>query len=220
MDEKRFPRSEAEMLRQGKDKQNRRKYGDTRWLARDQIYPNITLPTRDIGELPRNYMLKVLVLNQPASHEQLWSSIVDRSDAPFDSMEHLVLTLRMALEQNWVYKEKNQTDGEYYYYVHRTKTQEVQEMVQADRKQLQDEAEEKVVADSKEVARMRAEQEEALDNKIRQLQNTLFANLVKIKEFDPEWVDNLPCTTQSGAIDFLWHAREGRRSTTAAAGEE
>lgn len=170
-------------------------------------------PPRDLGEFPRNYALKTLLANQPATLVTLWKLILERDDAPFDSRDHLEDTLRLAQELGWVFRERSQADSTFYFSVVQERTAAVQAMARADVDAQRLEEERKALAEEEAVAQKRADRAHAVDNAIVQLQNRLLANVCKIKEYDPEAAARLPFVTPTGAVNCTWHwdGRTGQR---------
>merc|ERR1711991_1025040 len=70
-------------------------------------------------------MLNTLYVNQPVLQQQLWALLKENDDCPFDSYEHLDDVIRIALHQNWLVREKNQTDRKWYLSVHKTRVAEL-----------------------------------------------------------------------------------------------
>lgn len=166
---------------------------------------NIKAVPRDLGELPRNYVVKLLFFHQPIRLLDLWELCKQHNDVPLDSARHLRLVLKIAKLQKWVYAEKNQTDNLYYYYVHQSRTHEVQQMVRQDEvvKRAR-ETEAKAQAMQKEEERQ-TRQAQSLDDRIIALQNTLVSNVGHIRAFDPAFVDAKPYVMESGAVNCAWH---------------
>ncbi|KAG5479993.1 hypothetical protein LSCM1_06412 [Leishmania martiniquensis] len=166
---------------------------------------NIKAVPRDLGELPRNYVVKLLFFHQPIRLLDLWELCKQHDDVPLDSARHLRLVLRIAKLQKWVYAEKNQSNNLYYYYVHRGRTHEVQQMVrQAEVAKRAQEAEAKTQAVRMDEERQ-AREAQSLDDRIVALQNTLVSNMSRIRAFDPAHVDAKPYVTESGAVNCAWH---------------
>jgi hypothetical protein len=166
---------------------------------------------RDLGELPRDYVLKVLVVNQPITPKRLFEVIKDRDDAPVDSLTHLELVLQAAQQHSWVYKEKNQTDGEFYFYIHKSKVSDVQDMLRLDREAVQRAERAEEAAKEAEKQKLLADLAEAKRNRIQQLQNLLLANYCKIKEHDPQAASQLPFATPTGALNYTWYKNEEKQ---------
>ncbi|KAG5502622.1 hypothetical protein JIQ42_05691 [Leishmania sp. Namibia] len=166
---------------------------------------NIKAIPRDLGELPRNYVVKLLFFHQPIRLLDLWELCKQHDDVPLDSARHLRLVLKIAKLQKWVYAEKNQTNNLYYYYVHQSRTHEVQQMVrQAEVAKRAQEAEAKAQAVRMEEERQ-AREAQSLDDRIIALQNTLVSNISHIRAFDPAYVDAKPYVMGSGAVNCAWH---------------
>ena len=216
--EQEYPRTEQNAARLVRGP-TRAKWADTRFVAKGLTQKQSRCPgllkydftPRDIGELPRNYALKMLLMNQPATSVTLFELMKMRSDCPVDSREHLEEVLRMSQEQNWVYREKNQADGHFYYYVHKSRVYDVQEFVRQGKESLLREEKEEERRQSELEALVDAERKEALKSRIVQLQNTLLSNYCKIKEYDPETAERLPFVTPSGAVDFTWHLQQAEK---------
>ncbi|ORC89017.1 uncharacterized protein TM35_000142280 [Trypanosoma theileri] len=168
------------------------------------VQNNIKAIPRDLGEIPRNYVLKLLFFHQPVRLVDLWAVCKEHDDVPLDSAKHLRLVLKIAKLQRWVYAEKNQTNNLYYYYIHQSRVKEVQEMVRAEevRKKEQESVE------YMEAEKQRREEQErrmaARDEKIQALQATLISNVAQIQQFDPSYVREKPYVTESGALNVAW----------------
>ena len=192
-----YPRSEQLMTRLFNRGEDSIKYSDARMASR-RIRPGITNTPRDLGELPRTYVIKILVLNQPITAVSLWSILKQRDDVPLDSLTHLEQVFRMAQEQHWVYKEKNQSDGLFYFYIHSSKNQAVQEMLRIERQTLIQDQQVEHVDKNK-------EENEAMDAEIRHLQNTLITNLSLLLKHNDPAIKEMPYINSSGSIDFEWY---------------
>ncbi|EKG01699.1 hypothetical protein TCSYLVIO_007299 [Trypanosoma cruzi] len=165
---------------------------------------NIKAIPRDLGEIPRNYVIKLLFFHQPIRLVDLWSVCKEHDDVPLDSAKHLRLVLKIAKLQRWVYAEKNQTNNLYYYYIHQSRVREVQEMVRADEVRKK----EKESLEAVEAEKLRREEDEnrrmALDDKILALQSILISNVAQIQQFDPAFVQAKPYVTEGGAVNVAW----------------
>ncbi|RNF05677.1 hypothetical protein TraAM80_04398 [Trypanosoma rangeli] len=176
------------------------------------VQNNIKAIPRDLGELPRNYVLKLLFFHQPIRLVDLWSVCKEHDDVPLDSAKHLRLVLKIAKLQRWVYAEKNQTNNLFYYYIHQSRVQEVQDMVRADEVHKK----EKESLETVEAEKLRREENErrrtVLDEKIMALQNILVSNVAQIQQFDPAFLHAKPYLTKDGAVDLAWGWRGNESS--------
>lgn len=166
---------------------------------------NIKAIPRDLGELPRNYLVKLLFFHQPIRLLDFWEVCKQHDDVPFDSARHMRQVMKIAKLQKWIYAEKNQTNNLYYFYVHQSRTHEVQQMVRQDEiRKREREAQEAAEA----LQRAEAQRErdaQNLDDRIVALQNTLVSNMGHIRAFDPAYVDGKPYVMDSGAVNCAWH---------------
>lgn len=160
---------------------------------------------RDLGEIPRNYALKSLFLQQPVKLLDLWESLKQRDDIPFDSSKHLRNVLKIAGKMKWVYAEKNQTNNMWYYYIHQSRVAEVQEMIRQDTILGKERERQKDIQQVQEAESLEAERSAALDASIMALQNMLVQNVATIAEFDPEYTRGLPFVTESGSVNVAWN---------------
>lgn len=148
---------------------------------------NIKAIPRDLGEIPRQFVMCQLFLHQPVRLLDLWEHCKHHDDIPLDSVKHLRLVLKMAKLQRWVYTEKNQTDNLYYYYLHRSRSHEVQELIrQRDiaKKEEESLSEKRKVKEEQERAIQR---EEALGDSIRMVRRLLAQNVAHLRTFDPNY---------------------------------
>lgn len=169
---------------------------------------NIKAIPRDLGELPRNFVVKLLFFHQPLRLLDLWEVCKLRDDIPLDSAKHLRLVLKVAKMQRWVYAEKNQTNNLYYYYIHQSRSHEVQAMVRQDEleKRSREAAEEAAAEATREA--QKSQDEGRIDDSIAALQNMLVRNIGQIQAFDPTYVAAKPYVTESGAVNCAWHWHE------------
>ncbi|CAD2215248.1 hypothetical protein AGDE_03336 [Angomonas deanei] len=177
------------------------------------VMNNLKAIPRDLGELPRNFLIKLLFFHQPIRLLDLWEVCKQQEDVPLDSAKHLRLVLKVARLQKWVYTEKNQTNNMYYYYVHQSRTHEVQKMVRADevaRKEQENRAAEEAEGLQ---SQAEAEQQSSLDSRIQAMQNILAHNIGSIRDYDPQYVEEKPYVTESGAVNFTWHRNHNAANT-------
>jgi hypothetical protein len=163
---------------------------------------------RDLGQLPRAYMLRVLYVNQPALQTTLWSLLKENDDCPFDSYRHLDFVLRVALHQNWVVREKNQSDRKWYLSVHPSRSSDVLDIITSEREAQRRAESEQLGLDEKSREEERERTREAVDVAIRDLQHQLAVNVAVLQEQDRELVRDLPYVNGDGSIDYVWY-REG-----------
>lgn len=183
----------------------------TRWKMGIQACGAYAIP-RDLGEIPRDYILKNLQRNEPITLQRLFEIIKEKPDCPVDSRRHLRQVLRVARLQNWVYTEKNQTDNRWYYYIHPQKRHAMQDLLRLEREDEKAVEREQAETAAQRIADASNAQSAALDATIQALQRDLIRNVSKIREFEPEYAASLPCSTPTGAVNVVWHRGESSQA--------
>lgn len=181
---------------------------------------NLMAIPRDLGEIPRNYVLKLLLLHQPIRLLDFWEVCKQQDDVPLDSAKHLRLVLKIAALQKWVYAEKNQSNNLYYYYIHQGRAQEVQALLRADelaRRAAEADAEGQRIREEQEAVQR---EESTLEDNIVMMQNLLVSNTARLRLFDPAYVDSLPFVNDDGVIDCTWHVKDSREGVNGRQGGE
>ncbi|KPI88783.1 hypothetical protein ABL78_2098 [Leptomonas seymouri] len=166
---------------------------------------NIKAIPRDLGELPRNYTVKLLFFHQPIRLLDLWEVCKQHDDVPLDSARHLRLVLKIAKLQKWVYAEKNQSNNLYYFYIHPSRTHEVQQLIRQDEIMKRERDAQAAAEEVRQEEARRERDSQSLDDRIVALQNTLVSNIGHIRAFDPAFVDAKPYVMDSGAVHCAWH---------------
>jgi hypothetical protein len=170
---------------------------------------NVKAIPRDLGELTRNFAVRILLLNQPLKLLDWWELCKAQNDCPLDSSKHLREVMKIAKMQNWVYTEKNQTNNLWYYYVHPKRTHEVQRMIRADGELAKERMKQQELALEARASEARDEEEQSLNANIVSLQHLLVANLSRINEFDPDFVRAQPQMTSTGGVNVTWYREPG-----------
>ncbi|EPY23035.1 hypothetical protein STCU_01078 [Strigomonas culicis] len=210
-------RSEVAMISQANQKTFN---SNTRELFKKPLQRNnLKAIPRDLGEIPRNYVVKLLFFHQPIRLTDLWEICKAEDDVPLDSAKHLRLVLKIARLQKWIYTEKNQTNNLYYYYIHQSRTNEIQKMVRADEVRRKQQEEEAAVAATRADAAAAERDRAALDDRIVALQTLLVTNVSHIRTYDPTYVEQQPYVTPSGAVDSCWHWTARTRKEEGPTGE-
>ncbi|CCW59835.1 unnamed protein product [Phytomonas sp. EM1] len=174
-------------------------------FKRPLMQNNLKAIPRDLGDLPRNYVLKLLYFHQPIRLIDFWEVCKQQDDVPLDSAKHLRLVLKIAKLQKWVYAEKNQTNNLYYYYIHQSRMHEVKDMIHADeiiRKRKEAEEAEAAVRRAQEDLNEAAKR---MDDNIVTMQNLLVQGIAAIREFDPGYVEGKPYVMENEAVNCAWH---------------
>lgn len=148
---------------------------------------NIKAIPRDLGEIPRKFVMCLLFLHQPIRLLDLWEQCKQQNDVPLDSAKHLRLVLKIAKLQRWVYTEKNQADNLYYFYLHRSRSHEVQEMIRQQEIAMKEEEVLKEKKKAEEEREAASKREEAMADSIRLMQMLVEQNIAQIRTLDPSY---------------------------------
>lgn len=148
---------------------------------------NIKAIPRDLGEIPRNFVVRLLSLHQPIRLVDLWEICKENEDVPIDSAKHLRLVLKIAKMQKWVYTEKNQTDNLYYYHLHKSRTHEVEEMIRQDEVLAKEKERQYEMATEKRLKDEMEKRATAIDDSIRMVEKLIADNIKQIRTFDPDY---------------------------------
>lgn len=160
---------------------------------------------RDLGQVPRDYLLRLLVFNQPCPTDTLWELAKADDNCPLDSKKHLKMVLKIASLQGWLLYEKNQTNNNFYAKIHPARAKEAQELLYQHRHELEVAERERVVQEAAEKAETKERQRAALDVAIHMAQQQLINAVVKLQEHSPDLIQKLPCVTNEGGINFHWY---------------
>ena len=174
---------------------------------------------RDVGEIPRNYVIKVLQKNEPVTILQLFSHLKEHDDCPVDSQRHLRFVLRVARMQDWLYVEKNQTNNQWYYYTHPKKKAAIQELLLQEREDTKETNHNDALILKSAKKNAENHREEYLDRMITAMQKKLADNVCTLRDYDPEFVEGLPYNCSNGAVNVAWH-HQGSSSASSSAKEE
>lgn len=151
---------------------------------------NIKAIPRDLGEIPRNFAISLLFMHQPIRLLDLWELCKNYDDVPLDSAKHLRLVLKICKLQKWVYCEKNQSDNNYYYYLHRSRNHEVQEMIHQKEVESKQRERAEEAAASKRVEEANKSKEDALCESILLVEKTISHSISRIRGHVPQYGSN------------------------------
>jgi hypothetical protein len=160
---------------------------------------------RDVGEIPRNYTIKILHKNEPVTIAQLFTHMKEHDDCPVDSQRHLRFVLRVARMHDWVYVEKNQTNNQWYYYTHPKKKAAIQELLLQERDDVKEIKHNDALLQKSAKSDAERQREEYLDRMITAMQKKLADNVCSLRDYDPDFVEGLPYHCANGAVNVAWH---------------
>ena len=163
---------------------------------------------RDVGEIPRKYLLRYLFLHQPITLEGLWEVLKKQKDVPVDSMRHMRSVLRIARDEDWVYIEKDQDSNEMIIRIKPEKCDAVQALVQEQSEADRVESEKAISLEKNQLEEKDAERKDIEDAYLENIHRELVEVAEKLKKHDPKAFYELPYVTETGGYDFFWYGRE------------
>ena len=162
---------------------------------------------RDVGEIPRKYVLRYLFLHQPITFEGLWNILKKQSDVPLDSMRHMRAVLRIARDEDWVYIEKDQDSNDVCLHIKHDKYASVQELVQKHSEEGRITSEKKIADDIKQNQQKEHEISQINAEYLKNAYHELVQTAEKLKKYDIQAFHELPYVTKDGSYDFFWYKK-------------
>ena len=173
---------------------------------RDKYVP-LGIP-RDMGEIPRNYIIRHLFFTQPITATALWEILKRQPDVPLDSRRHLTLVLKMARLENWIYFEKNQDSNEWVCNITRDRYAEAQTLVR-EHKNDQRIVEEEKKEQEKKLHTVKTNELETLHlNRIQDLHWEMLNAAERMKRYDFKSYKALPFVNDSNQYDLRWYTSD------------
>ncbi|KNH08390.1 hypothetical protein XU18_1103 [Perkinsela sp. CCAP 1560/4] len=162
---------------------------------------------RDVGEIPRKYVLRFILLHQPVTYNTLWEALKTQKDVPLDSMTHLRLVVKMARHEDWVYMEKDQDANEMCLNIKHDKLNDVQQMVYEHQEAQRLANEQKALEEARVDAIKKEEIDEIQSVHLDNLQRELIEVAEKLKKYDVNYHSSLPYATPEGGYDLFWYKK-------------
>lgn len=161
---------------------------------------------RDIGRIPRDFVLSVLYRHQPCPVDGLWDLCSADPAAVLDSKRHLREVLKQAREEGFVTFDKNERD-EWTCTLCRERYEEVRRIVNhrnetgATMSSLRGSS----VAETSEYSQTFQEMnDEARAEHLKLLQEQVALTSEKLRKFQKTEIDYLPYTDLNGKVNFMW----------------
>lgn len=174
---------------------------------------------RDVGRIPRNFVLQILYRQQPASVDGLWESCQRDSGMVLESRRHLREVLKQAREEGFIYFERDSETQAWQCLLTRERYAEVEKLVDQaaenavlESPTLRGEAVAETEGYSTEYQSMSVE--DKLDH-IAKLKEQVLSTSAKVRSFTRNEVDYLPYTDLNGKVNFMWwyEAKDGAPTT-------
>lgn len=162
---------------------------------------------RDVGRIPRDFVLQVLYQHQPVEVDQLWDRCLSNSGCVLDSKRHLRLVLKQCRDEGWIAFEKDPITDTWLCQLTRERFEEVRQasISKADRQMntttLKGQAAQKTAENADKFQALTSEQRDAHLAKLRE---QLRATSPELQKFERTEVDYLPYTDLNGKVTFMW----------------
>ncbi|KAG5498484.1 hypothetical protein JKF63_02770 [Porcisia hertigi] len=162
---------------------------------------------RDVGKIPRDFVLSVLYRNQPCEVASLWEHCINDPQIVLDSKRHLREVLQQARAEGFVSFEKDAVTDRWVCQLTRERFEEVRALVGA-RSEAQDlysglrgasATETSVYSES-----FREMNEEAKREHLRLLSEQVADTTAHLRKFQRMEMDYLPYTDLNGKVNFMW----------------
>ena len=170
---------------------------------------------RDVGRIPRNFVLQILFRQQPAHVDGLWASCQRDSGMVLESRRHLREVLKQARDEGFIYFEKEAETGEWQCLLTRERYAEVEALVDTANANAVLEAPtlrgEAIGETEAYAAEYRSMTDEEKVEHIQKLKEQVSATSAKVRTYTRNEVDYLPYTDLNGKVNFMWwyEARDG-----------
>ncbi|ORC91087.1 uncharacterized protein TM35_000075110 [Trypanosoma theileri] len=162
---------------------------------------------RDVGKIPRDFVLSVLYRHQPCEVSSLWEYCTNDPSIVLDSKKHLRDVLKQAREEGFITFERDSVSSEWLCYITRERYEEVRRIAAA-----KTEATDVYSAlrgssateTSSYAERFREMNDVAKEEHVRRLEEEVAATTKHLRSFQRKEIDYLPYTDLNGKVNFMW----------------
>ncbi|RNF00923.1 hypothetical protein TraAM80_07313 [Trypanosoma rangeli] len=162
---------------------------------------------RDVGKIPRNFVLSVLYRHQPCEVGGLWEYCTNDPEVVLDSKRHLREVLQQAREEGFVTFERDPVSNEWLCFLTRERFEEVRQIAgaKAEVSEVHSGLRGFSAAEtSSYTERFKEMNETAKEEHARRLEEEVTATTRHLRSFQRREVDYLPYTDLNGKVNFMW----------------
>lgn len=164
---------------------------------------------RDVGRIPRDFVLNVLYHNQPCEVEKIWECCLRDPTVPLDSKRHLRAVLRQSREEGFVCFEKDSSSDTWICLLTRERFQEVRDLAAAVSQRnvptnlavLRGSAMAETTAN---MASYEAMNDEGREVHLASLTRAVEQTNEAVRRYMRTEIDYLPFTDINGKVNFMW----------------
>ncbi|CBH11630.1 hypothetical protein, conserved [Trypanosoma brucei gambiense DAL972] len=175
-------------------------------FTEEQRFRTKAIP-RDVGTIPRNFVLGVLYRHQPCEVGGLWEHCTNDPEIVLDSKRHLREVLKQAREEGFVTFERDAISNEWLCFLTRERYEEVQRIVTAKSEAVDTHSGLRGAAateTSTYAEKFREMNVEAKEAHARRLEEEVANTTRYLRRFQQREIDYLPYTDLNGKVNFMW----------------
>lgn len=162
---------------------------------------------RDVGKIPRDFVLSVLYRHQPCEVAGLWEHCANDPGVVLDSKRHLREVLKQAREEGFITFERDTVSNEWLCFLARERYEEVRQIAAARAEASEVHSGLRGVSATETSAyagRFREMNETAKSEHARRLEEEVAATTRHLRSFQRKEIDYLPYTDLNGKVNFMW----------------
>lgn len=162
---------------------------------------------RDVGKIPRDFVLSVLFRHQPCEVASLWTHCVSDPQIVLDSKKHLRDVLEQARAEGFISFEKDAVSHRWVCHLTRERFEDVRAIVAAKAEATEQYSSLRGAAstDTADFSGVFQQMnEEAKKEHLRILQEQVAETTEHLKKFQRTEIDYLPYTDLNGKVNFMW----------------
>nr|CCC90852.1 conserved hypothetical protein [Trypanosoma congolense IL3000] len=175
-------------------------------FTEEQRFRSKAIP-RDVGTIPRNFVLSVLYRHQPCEVGSLWEYCTHDPDIVLDSKRHLREVLKQAREEEFITFERDTTSSEWLCFLTRERYEEVRQIAaaKAEATSLQSNIRGSAATDTSTFCEKFKEMNgEAKEAHLQRLRKEVADTTRHLRRFQQRDIDYLPYTDLNGKVNFMW----------------
>lgn len=164
---------------------------------------------RDVGTIPRNFVLNVLYQHQPCEVEKIWEMVCEDSTTVLDSRKHLRAVLKQCREEGFIYFDRDAVTDGWICHLTRERFEEVKEIAKTTAQNatpasinvLRGSAVSETTASGEAFQNLTLEEQ---DQHLKQLEEAVAATNESVRYLQRTEVEYLPYTDLNGKVNFMW----------------
>ncbi|KEG09417.1 hypothetical protein DQ04_05251020 [Trypanosoma grayi] len=162
---------------------------------------------RDVGKIPRDFVLSVLYRHQPCEVSGLWEHCANDPEIVLDSKRHLREVLKQAREEGFIMFERDSVTNEWLCFITRERYEEVRQIACAKSEAtdvysgMRGSSATETSAYAERFNEMNAL---AKEDHVRRLEEEVAATTKHLRSFQRKEIDYLPYTDLNGKVNFMW----------------